>query len=131
MRLLLDTHIWLWSRGAPKRLSRRVLSALEKSTNELWLSPLTTWEVLYLCRRGRLSLDPDPIQWIKISLASVPTREAPLTHEVALATRGIVLPHNDPVDLILAATAQVHGLTLVTSDEQLLAGKGFSVLANR
>ena len=131
MKLLLDTHIWLWSRTAPKRLSRRVSSALAKSTNELWLSPLTTWEILYLCRKGRLSLDPDPVQWIKTSLASVPTREAPLTHEVALATRGIVLPHNDPVDLMLAATAQVHGLTLVTSDAQLLGGKGFSVLANR
>ncbi len=131
MKLLLDTHIWLWSRTAPKRLSRRVSSALVKSTNELWLSPLTTWELLFLCRKGRLSLNPDPIQWIKTALASVPMREAPMTHEVALATREIVLPHTDPVDLMLAASAHVYGLTLVTSDEQLLSGKGFPVLANR
>ena len=131
MKLLLDTHIWLWSRTEPKRLSRRVAGALSKSTNEQWLSPVSVCEILALCRKGRLDLDPDPIQWIQTVLTVVPMRDAPVTQEVALATRGISLPHSDPMDFLLAATAKVYDLTLVTADEHLIAGRGFAVLANR
>jgi len=131
MKLLLDTHIWLWSRTEPKRLSRRVSSALSKSTNEQWLSPVSIWELLALCRKGRLDLNPDPLQWIHTVLTVVPMRDAPMTQDVALATRGISLPHNDPMDFLLAATAKVYDLTLVTADEHLIAGSGFAVLANR
>jgi len=131
MKLLLDTHIWLWSRAEPKRLSPRVSSALSKSTNEQWLSPVSIWEILVLCKKGRLDLDPDPIQWIQAVLTVLPMRDAPITHEVALATRGISLPHTDPMDFLLAATAKIYDLTLVTADEQLIAGRGFAVLANR
>jgi len=131
MRLLLDTHIWLWSRVEPKRLSPQVSSALSKSTNEQWLSPVSIWEILALCRKGRLDLAPDPVQWIHTVLTVVPMREAPMTQDVALATRGISLPHSDPMDFLLAATAKVYGLTLVTADQQLIAGSGFAVLGNR
>lgn len=131
MKLLIDTHIWLWSRLAPKRIPRRVARALTKSTNELWLSPVSIWEVLLLCRRGRLQLDPDPVQWIQTAIASVPLHEAPVTQELALATRSIALPHYDPADHLLAATARIYGLKLVTADESLLSGVGFDVLAAR
>jgi|SRR5579862_4074250 len=131
MKLLLDTHIWLWSSIAPKRLSRRVSSALFKSTNELWLSPFSTWEILSLCQKGRLTLHADPVQWIQTALTNVPMREATFTQEVAQATRGITLSHRDPVDILLAASAKVYGLILVTADELLLSGSGFATLANR
>ena len=131
MKLLLDTHIWLWSRLQSKRLSRRVSSALGKSTNEFWLSPVSTWEILSLCRKGRLELEPDPVRWIEAALTKMPMRQAHVTQEVALATRGISLAHNDPVDFLLAATAKVYDLTLVTADEKLIAGSGFAILANR
>src|SRR5436309_3246465 len=48
VRLLLDTHIWLWSLLDPKKLTPRVVKALEKVENELWLSPMSTWELLIL-----------------------------------------------------------------------------------
>ena len=57
-------------------------------------------------------------------------REAPLTHEVALESRRIVLPHGDPADRLIAATARVLHLILVTADERLMHGTGFSVLSN-
>ena len=131
MKLLLDTHIWIWSRLEPKRLSRRVSTALARSTNELWLSPVSLLEILTLCRKGRLELGSNPVQWIEEALIDVPMREAPVTNAVGLATRAISLPHHDPVDLLLAAAAKVYDLTLVTADEKLLAGRGFAVLANR
>jgi len=80
-----------------------------------------------LCRKGRLKLDPDPVRWIESALAAVPMREAPVTQQVALAIRAISLPHSDPADLLLAATARVYELSLVTADELLLSGSGFSL----
>ncbi len=50
MKLLLDTHIWLWSVSSPHRLTPKVRRALEKPGHELWLSPISTWEVVLLRR---------------------------------------------------------------------------------
>ena len=66
-----------------------------------------------------------------LALKQAPVREAPITREVALETRRIQLPHRDPADRFLAATARVFELTLVTSDARLLQTKGLAVLPNR
>jgi PIN domain nuclease of toxin-antitoxin system len=131
MKLLLDTHIWLWSIGDPSRLSTRVARALVDSTNELWLSPISIWEVLLLRRKGRIALLPDLATWMAAAHARVPFKEAPLTQDVAMETENVVLAHRDPADRFLAATAKTYGLTLVTADENLLSGSGYQVLANR
>jgi PIN domain nuclease of toxin-antitoxin system len=131
MKLLLDTHIWLWSVLEPARLSKRVTSALGNPANELWVSPISTWELLLLCRKGRLVLEPDPATWIAAAHSRSPCKEAPVTHDVAMETEKVVIPHRDPADRFLAATAKVYGLTLVTADDNLLSGSGYLVMANR
>jgi len=131
VKLLLDTHVFLWSLLDPGRLTARVAAALEEPANDLWLSPLTTWEVLVLAARGRLILDPDPFVWLRTVYRAIPFKEAPLNHEVAMESRLIDLAHQDPVDRFMAATARIYGLTLVTADERLLHSKKFSVLPNR
>ena len=130
MKLLLDTHIWLWSRLDPARLTKRVSRALENNANELWLSPLSLWETLLLDEKGRIALQPTAAEWVTLALSKLPMKEAPLTSEVVLATRQVQLSHRDPVDRFLAATARTFDLTLVTADQHLLRGKGFSTLAN-
>jgi len=131
VKLLLDTHIWLWSLLEPLRLSRRVTKALEDQGNELWLSPISIWELVVLTEKGRVKLDASVDEWVRESAKGMSLKEAPLTHEVALETRHIVLPHRDPADRFLAATARVFGLTLVTADQHLLALKGVSTLPSR
>ena len=131
MKLLLDTHIWLWSALDQARLSRRVTAALENPSNELWLSPISLWEVLTLCQKNRLTLHPNPQTWIANALDAVPLREAPITYQVAQETARVQLPHRDPADRFLVATARVFGLTLVTADAQLLKARQSPVLANR
>jgi PIN domain nuclease of toxin-antitoxin system len=79
MRLLLDTHIWLWSRLEPERLSRRVARELLNPENELWLSPVSAWEVLLLSEKGRIVLDGGAGAWIEKAMSTVPLREAPFT----------------------------------------------------
>lgn len=129
MKLLLDTHIWLWSFLQPERLSRRVAEALEETAKELWLSPISVWEALILAERGRIKLLPTPEQWIRDALSEVPMHEAGLNREVALQSRRLSIPTQDPVDRLIAATANVHELTLGTEDDKLAEIEGVTVLS--
>jgi PIN domain nuclease of toxin-antitoxin system len=129
LKLLLDTDIWLWSLQDTERLGKRVLQELRDPKNELWLSPISTWEAVTLNDKGRIRLPANLAAWV--AEATAPLREAPLTHEIALLARQLQLPHNDPADRFLAATAQVLRLTLVTSDVKLLGLGDISTLANR
>jgi len=128
LRLLLDTHIWLWLFREQKRLGRRALQMLTDPRNELWVSPISTWEILTLVQKGRISLHLHVAEWI--ARATAGTQEAPFTHEIAMAARQLPV-HSDPADRIIAATALVLDLTLVTADERLLELKNIRTLANR
>ena len=130
MRLLLDTHIWLWSLLEPSRLGRKTRAALVNAKSELWLSPISVWETLILAEKGRIELSPTPAQWVVQALKQSPLRQATLTHEVALESRRLNLSHQDPADRLLVATAVVYDLKLVTSDEKLLEIKQIPVVAN-
>jgi Uncharacterized protein conserved in bacteria len=131
VRILLDTHIWLWSHLDPDRIGKRLTQHILDPANELWLSPISLWEFLVLVEKRRLAIPEDPGDWIAAALAEAPMHEAPLNHEVALTSRNIKVGHEDPADRFLAATAAVYDLMLATADERLLAGKGFRTLANR
>ncbi|HEY2364104.1 MAG TPA: type II toxin-antitoxin system VapC family toxin [Candidatus Angelobacter sp.] len=128
MKLLLDTHIWLWSLREPQRLGRRVLHALHDPSNELWLSSVSLWEALLLLQKGRISIQGDAASWQ--ARATARFREAPLTFEIVLAAHKLSL-HSDPADRFLAATAKVLDLTLVTADARLLGLGDIATLANR
>lgn len=129
MKLLLDTHIWLWSLGRPERLGRRLRQELVDRRHELWLSPVSAWEALLLNARGRIRLHGNLEAWLERATAHL--KEAPLTHEIVLAAHQLPLPHHDPADRFLAATAKVLGLTLATADERLLGLGEIHTLANR
>jgi len=130
MKLLLDTHIWLWSLGEPQRLSRRVAKALGDRQNELWLSPISIWEAFLLFRKKRVHFTTDFATWLTASLSALPVIDAPLTFEVASTLPALSMPHGDPADRFLAATAKAFGLTLITADRNLSRTEGISVLAN-
>jgi len=76
-------------------------------------------------------MPPDVPAWVATSIEHLKLTEAPLTVEVALAVPSISFPHADPADHLLAATAKVFNLTLVTADEHLLHLPGIRALANR
>lgn len=131
MRLLLDTHIWIWGLSQPERLSERVKGALTDGGNEIWLSPISVWEIGLLCAKGRVTIRGSLEALIERAKSEQGFREAQLNIEVALETRRIHLPHRDPADYFLAATARVFDLTLVTADEILIAANDVPTLANR
>ena len=128
MNLLLDTHIWIWSKLDPKRLGKRAAQELSNSTNDLWLSPISVWEALVLMQKGRIRVE-NPFVWVE--RAAEQLREAPLTQEIVRTGLSLPLSHADPADRFLAATAKVLKLTLVTADQRLLGLGEIKSLANR
>jgi PIN domain nuclease of toxin-antitoxin system len=130
MKLLLDTHIWIWGEIRPERLNRLVQRRLADPRNEVYLSPISIWEAGQTERRGRWHAADGFTRWLERALTRTPVREAPLNFDVATEAARIYLPHGDPADVFLAATARVLDLTLVTADAQLLACSWIKTLAN-
>ena len=120
MKLLLDTHIWLWYLQGNDRLSANLQQIIASPDTELWLSPISVWETLVLPEKGRIELNSEPIVWVKRYLRSLDFKEARLTYEIAMRSRQIELSHQDPADRFIAATAVELKLTLATVDRRLL-----------
>jgi PIN domain nuclease of toxin-antitoxin system len=129
VKLLLDTHIWIWSLMDPDRLPSKIRREILRSHTELWLSPISVWEAHLALEKRSIRTKLAPHEWLRNALAATPTQSAHLTHEVAIESRRMALDHQDPGDRFIAATALVYDLTLATVDERLLGGKGYKVLA--
>lgn len=128
MKLLLDTHIWIWAILEPERLGGRAREALVDSQTDNWLSPVSIWELTLLIEKGRFQTDCSPAEWVAQARSQAAWHDAPLTEEVAIESSRLRLPNRDPADRFLLATARVYELTLVTADRQLLATPGFRIL---
>ncbi len=117
MRLLLDTHAWLWRLLDPERLSADAEAGIASRQSELFLSPISTWETLVLARKGRVALEPSPSEWVLDALRRSAPTAAPLSHSVALRSEALEgFKSQDPADRFLVATALELDLTLVTAD---------------
>jgi PIN domain nuclease of toxin-antitoxin system len=122
MKLLLDTHVWIWRLVEPERLSADAERAVADSENTLHLSPISTWETLVLARKGRVSLSPSPTEWVLDALRRSALTTVPLTHGIALRSEALGgFASADPADRLLVATALEHELVLVTADSAMQA----------
>ena len=129
MRFLLDSHIILWSAAEPEKLSQHIIAELKDDSNELWFSPISVWEIFLLAEKGRISLGPDIEKSAREIFRKIPLNEAPLNKEVVIQSRFVLLPHQDPADRFIAATAIVYDFTLVTADSRIITAKDVPVLA--
>lgn len=129
MKYLLDTHVWIWSLLEPSKLSPSTRELLIDPSHRLFLSPISIWETLILIEKKRLQVASTPGLWVKEALRSSPLRQAPLTQAIALRSRVIDLPHQDPADRFIAATALEYGWMLITADHLLLASTQISTVA--
>jgi PIN domain nuclease of toxin-antitoxin system len=128
VNLLLDTHVWIWGILEPNRLSQGALFELEREEAVRWLSPISLWETHLLVEKGRIQVAPSPAEWVRAAWAQGVCREAALTAEVAIASRSLALPTQDPADRFIAATALVNGFVLVTSDRTLARVPGVEIM---
>jgi PIN domain nuclease of toxin-antitoxin system len=121
MRVLLDTHCWLWMQVAPGRLSKRAAEVVTQVDNELFLSAASSWEISIKWALGKLPLPTPPDEYVPSRMQRQGIRGLTVQHGHALATVHLPLHHRDPFDRLLIAQAQLEKLLLLTADRQLEA----------
>lgn len=120
MKLLLDTHVWLWYALGDAQLPEAMLRAIASPNNTLYLSPISIWETILLTEQGKLTLPPDPYIWIDFNLKMLGANEVPINRAVATLSRQLFCPSQDMADRLIAASAVHYDLTLMTTDPGLL-----------
>jgi PIN domain nuclease of toxin-antitoxin system len=132
MRLLLDTHVWIWAFEGSRSLGAKCRKALGAVAAERFVSPVSTMEIARLVARGEIELLCPLAEWVARSMAALQLRTLELDH--ATSMESYALPgefHPDPADRLLVAAARVHGLRLVTADQRILDYGGVESLAAR
>jgi PIN domain nuclease of toxin-antitoxin system len=120
MKLLLDTHAFLWSASEPERFSQRTRAAIEDSSNEVFVSAAVAWEITVKHAVGKLEIPGDPTIYVPARIRTLGFKSLPIVQEHALAVYKLPRHHRDPFDRIMVAQAQVEGLTFVTSNSEIL-----------
>ncbi|MBP7336792.1 type II toxin-antitoxin system VapC family toxin [Niveispirillum sp.] len=113
MRLLLDTHILLWTAGNPERLSPTIRGLLADNQNQLYFSVASAWEIAIKVNAGRLVF---PLEELHSTLAAQRLILLDITLPHAMAAAALPPHHNDPFDRMLIAQARMEALLLVTAD---------------
>ncbi|MSP60865.1 MAG: type II toxin-antitoxin system VapC family toxin [Myxococcales bacterium] len=116
MRLLVDTHCWLWALGEPARLAPAAAEALALASNEVHFSPVVAWEIVIKVATGKLKLPGPVADYLTDRLRLLGHRTLAVDLPHVLQVGQLPLHHRDPFDRLLVAQAQVEGLTLVTAD---------------
>lgn len=119
MRILLDTHAFLWWIADDQRLSQRSIELISDGNNELLFSAASGWEIAIKVGRGRLDM-PDPLDRF-VSEQLFRNHIGVLPIQLSHALRAVALPqfHRDPFDRLLVAQAQVESLPILSSDKRL------------
>ncbi len=121
MRLLLDTHTLVWSLTATARLPTRVRDAIGAPSSEIFVSVASVWEIAIKVGLGKWPQAEPLLADIETRLANVPATQLPISVAHVRAAGLMQSSHRDPFDRLLAAQAQIEGLTLVTADAKLAA----------
>lgn len=121
MRLLLDTHVWLWSILEPDRLGANALKLIEDPDNHLVLSAVSSWEISIKYNLGRLPLPQPPEDFVLSRLTRDGIEALPITHGHVCAVAELPRHHRDPFDRLLVATSREEDLPLLTADRQFLS----------
>jgi PIN domain nuclease of toxin-antitoxin system len=116
VRLLLDTHAFLWWVMDDPRLSGPARQVLGEAANEVWLSAASALEVAMKAQRGRLRLPQAPERFVPRQLQANGFHPLPIRIEHALRVGSLPEHHRDPFDRLLIAQAVEDSLTIVTMD---------------
>ena len=116
MKLLLDTHCWLWLVAEPERLRRAALEAMLDESNEVYFSAASAWEIVIKYALGKLSLPLPPASYVPSRVAALGLIPLAVAQHHALQVAEMPLHHKDPFDRILVAQAQADGMHIVTAD---------------
>ena len=117
MKLLLDTHIFLWYISGDPHLPGLVKDAIQDTANQVFLSVASVWEAVIKYALGKLPLPGPPAEYMPRQRQAHQIESLPITEDVMGHLSGLPPLHRDPFDRILIATALQHAMTLASVDE--------------
>lgn len=119
MKLLLDTHVFLWALMVPENLSPSVRALLEDDDTGVFVSAVSAWEISTKYRLGKLPGAARVVADYPKAISGLQAEPLPITTAHALKAGLWSAPHRDPFDRMLAAQAAVESLPLVTTDRAM------------
>ncbi len=118
MKYLVDTHLLLWAALSPDRLPSSAATLLADTSQEMFFSVATIWEVVIKAGLGRPDFTCDP-HVLRRGLLDNGYQALPITADHVLAVKTLPPHHKDPFDRIMVAQATVEGITLLTADDRV------------
>lgn len=118
MKVLLDTHVWLWMQAEPEKLGSLALELIEEGSNELLFSAASAWEIAIKVSAGKLNL-PEPVsRYVPSRMQSSGVSALAVSHAHAAGVAELPKHHRDPFDRLLVAQALAEGVPILSSDMQ-------------
>lgn len=124
VRVLLDTHVFIWWNEGDSRLSKKAIQTLEDPKNSLVLSVATAWELAIKTQSGKLRLPEAASTYVPTRAAHYGMEILPIHLAHALALAALPLLHRDPFDRILIVQSQIERLSILTADPAI---RGYAV----
>jgi PIN domain nuclease of toxin-antitoxin system len=119
VRVLLDTHVWLWMQAEPEKLNQSARTLIEDARNELLFSAASVWEIAIKVRAGKLQI-PEPVpRYVASRMQSSGVSALAVSHSHAAGVADLPGHHRDPFDRLLIAQALAEGVPILSSDAQL------------
>ncbi len=121
MRILLDTHVFLWYISADPQMPAAFREAIRDSANEVYLSAASVWEAVIKYALGKLPLPEAPAEYLPRQREAHRITSLPIDEGAFVHLAGLPPLHRDPFDRLLIAQALQHGLKLATVDDAVRA----------
>lgn len=121
MKVLLDTHVWLWLQTRPERLNAAAMALLSHDDTVRIVSAVTVWEIAIKYGLGKLPLPSPPETAIPAFVEASGSTPLAVTYQHSIRAGALPYHHRDPFDRLLIAQAQVEGIPLMTVDRQFQA----------
>ena len=121
MKLLLDTHVFLWYIAGDPRLPATFLAAIRDPANEVFLSVASIWEAVIKYQIGKLPLPSPPADYLPQQRDAHRIASLPIDEGAMAPLAGLPPLHRDPFDRLLVAQALQLGLTIATVDPEVSA----------
>lgn len=119
MRLLLDTHAWLWMAADESRIGERARQILRDPDTELFLSAASVWEIAIKHTVGKVRYVGNPEVLIPQHIRRTGVAPLYITVDHVLAAAALPMHHRDPFDRMIVAQARTHELMVATADRKM------------
>ncbi len=116
MKLLIDTHVFLWLRNSPDKIPNNVLQLYQNSSQDVFLSMASIWEMQIKNQLGKLDLDLPLSELVEQQCLENGLQILNIEVNHIYALQNLPFHHNDPFDRLIISQAQIESLKLVSAD---------------